>query len=69
MKINYPLKLTCKESADLMLAREDRSLSLADRTALRLHLAICKACPHFENQLLTMRSAMQRWRSHSDGER
>lgn len=69
MKINYPFKLSCKESAALMLAREDRSLSLTDRTALRLHLAICKACPHFESQVLTMRSAMQQWRSQSDGER
>lgn len=67
MKPTYPLKLTCKEAAALMLAREDHALSLANRAALRLHLAICKACPHFENQLLTMRHAMKRWRGYTEG--
>ncbi len=38
------LRRTCKEAAALMLAREDRALALADRIALRLHLAACKAC-------------------------
>lgn len=67
MKPTYPLKLTCKESAALMLAREDHALTLTNRAALRLHLAICKACPQFENQLLTMRHAMKRWRAYTDG--
>lgn len=68
MKPAYPLKLTCKESAALLLAREDRALPLKDRAALRLHLAICAACPRFERQLLTMRNAMKQWRSYRDTE-
>ena len=66
MKPNYPLKLTCQEAAALMLAREDRALPLSERAALRLHLAICAACPRFERQLLTMRNAMAQWRAYVD---
>jgi hypothetical protein len=66
MKLTYPLQLSCKEAAALLLAREDRSLSLADRAALRVHLAICAACPRFERQVLTMRNAMKQWRSYVD---
>ena len=68
MKPPYPFKLSCKDAAALMLAREDRALPLADRAALRLHLAICAACPRFERQLLTMRNAMKQWRGYVDGE-
>jgi hypothetical protein len=68
MTPTYPLRLTCQEAAALMLAREDRALPLADRAALRLHLVICKACPHFERQLLTMRQAMKQWRGYADGD-
>lgn len=67
MKTTYPLRLTCQQAAALMLAREDRALPLADRAALRLHLVICKACPRFESQLLTMRHAMKQWRGYVDG--
>lgn len=66
MKPTYPLKLTCKKAAALMLAREDRALPLSERAALRLHLAICAACPPFERQLLTMRNAMAQWRAYVD---
>ncbi len=68
MTPTYPLRLTCQEAADLMLAREDRALPLADRAALRLHLVICKACPQFERQLLTMRHAMKQWRGYVEGD-
>lgn len=57
-----PLRRTCRQAAALLVAREDRSLSLPDTVALRLHLLACKACPQFENQMLTLRAAMQHWR-------
>ena len=59
------LRRTCKEVAAILIAREDRDLSLGDRVALRLHLAACKACPVFERQVLTMRNAMARWRNYT----
>ena len=58
-----PLMRTCRQAAALLVAREDRALRLSDTVALRLHLLACKACPQFENQLLTMRLAMGRWRN------
>lgn len=60
------LRRTCKESAALLIAREDRALPLVDRLALRLHLAACNTCPVFEKQLLTMRNAMRQWRNYTD---
>lgn len=60
------LRRTCKQAAALLVAREDRALSLPDTVALRLHLLACKACPQFENQLLTMRLAMGRWRHYAE---
>jgi hypothetical protein len=57
-----PLRRTCKEAAALLVAREDRVLPLADQVALRLHLAVCEACPRFERQLDLMRRAFGRWR-------
>jgi hypothetical protein len=58
------IRRTCKEAAALMIAREDRVLPLAERLALRVHLAVCAACPAFQRQILTMRNAMQQWRNY-----
>ena len=60
------LRRTCKEVTVLLVAREDRQLPAIERLALRLHLAVCTACPVFERQLLTMRNALQRWRHYAD---
>jgi hypothetical protein len=68
MKAAYPFRRTCKEVSALLIAREDRALPLGERLALRLHLAMCKACPRFERQLLTMRNAMKQWRNYSEAE-
>jgi hypothetical protein len=61
------LQRTCKETAAILIAREDRALSMGDRIALRLHLMACKTCPVFERQIVTMRHALRRWRQ-DDGE-
>jgi hypothetical protein len=60
-----PLKRTCREVAAILVAREDRKLGLADRLALRLHMAICDACPRFERQMLTMRNGLKQWRNYT----
>lgn len=59
------LKRTCREVAAILIAREDRHLGLADRLALRLHMAVCDACPKFERQILTMRNSMRQWRNYA----
>ena len=66
MKSSLPLMRTCKEASILLIAREDQNLPMRERLALRLHLALCKACPRFERQLLTLRSAMKQWRNYAD---
>jgi Putative zinc-finger len=63
-----PLNRTCREVAALLVAQEDRTLPIADRLALRIHMAICEACPRFERQLLIMRNSMQRWRGYTTAE-
>ena len=63
-----PLKRTCREVAAILVAREDRTLGLADRLALRLHMAICDACPRFERQMLTMRNGLKQWRNYAGPE-
>ncbi|MFW5333087.1 zf-HC2 domain-containing protein [Hydrogenophaga sp. ZJX-1] len=68
MKAAYPFRRTCKEVSALLIAREDRELPLSERLALRLHLAMCQACPRFERQVLTMRNAMKQWRNYGDDE-
>ena len=49
----------------MVVAQEDRYLGLADRLALRMHMAMCEACPRFERQMLTMRNSLREWRHYS----
>jgi hypothetical protein len=63
--MDYPLRRSCKDVANLVVAMQDRELSLKETAALRMHMAICKACPGFENQFLTMKSAMRQWRNYT----
>jgi hypothetical protein len=64
--MDYPLRRSCKEVASMVVAMQDRKLSLKETAELRLHMALCKACPGFENQFLTMKSAMHQWRNYTD---
>jgi hypothetical protein len=50
----------------MVVAMQDRDLSLKEIAALRMHMAICQACPGFESQFLTMKSAMRQWRNYAD---
>lgn len=60
-----PLMKTCKEATALLVAREDRTLNLGNKVALRFHLLICKACPRFARQMLTLRNGMKEWRNYT----
>lgn len=57
---------TCREVTALVLAREDRRLRLRERLAVRVHFLVCKACPVFERQVLSMRQALDGWRNYRD---
>jgi hypothetical protein len=63
-----PLMRSCRAATALMIAREDRALTRTEGWALRIHLAMCRACPSFEGQVLTMRHAMRQWRHYTDDE-
>ena len=63
-----PFQRSCKQVSALLVAREDRSLGWRDQLALRMHMAICAACPVFERQMLTVRSAMRQWRNYRSDE-
>ncbi len=60
-----PLMRSCKEVTALLIAREDRVLPLTERVGLRMHMVLCRACPRFERQVLTMRNAMKQWRNYT----
>ncbi|WP_428422522.1 zf-HC2 domain-containing protein [Methylibium sp.] len=60
------LRRTCREASLLLTSRLDRQLPLADRIALRLHLAVCKACPVFDRQVKLMSRAMGKWRAYAE---
>ena len=60
------LRRTCREATALLVAREDRALSLPDRIALRIHLLACKACPRMANQIATLRLGMKAWRNYTN---
>jgi hypothetical protein len=64
----YPLRRSCKEVAHMVVAMQDHDLSFKEIAALRFHMVICKACPEFENQFLTMKSAMRQWRNYAADE-
>lgn len=61
-----PFRKSCREATALLVAREDRALTMGERIALRLHLVACAACPRFERQMLTMRNSMQQWRNYAE---
>jgi hypothetical protein len=61
MKFN----LSCKDATRLVLEGEERPLGVAERLGLRLHMAICAACPKFLHQVRFMRSAMGRWKRYA----
>lgn len=57
------MKLTCKEASRLISSGLDKELSAAQRTALRLHLAVCDACSKLKAQFVFLRSALSAYSS------
>lgn len=60
-------KLNCRQATQLVLQGEDRPLRWAERLRLRLHMAVCDACPKFVGQVRLMRQAIGGWRAYRDG--
>ena len=51
--------LDCKRTSQLISQSLDRSLTLRERFALKLHLFICKKCKQFSQHLQTLRVAFK----------
>jgi hypothetical protein len=53
--------LSCKKASQLISQSLDRKLTMRERFALKLHLFICSKCARFNQQLQTLRLAIQQW--------
>ncbi len=60
--LRYSPFLSCRQASRLITAKLDRELTSLERIALRLHLAICDACPIVIRQLDLMRRLLREWR-------
>jgi hypothetical protein len=54
------MNLSCKEATRLISQREDRRLTLGERMALCIHLAICRGCRAAAGQIAFLRRAVSR---------
>lgn len=60
--------MNCKNASQLISQSLDRRLSLRERSALRLHLLICKYCLRFNQQLRTLRTALRKMESNIEND-
>ncbi len=54
------IKPTCREVHRLVSEGMDRELTMVERTRMRVHLMMCKACTRFNGQMGLLRSAMRK---------
>jgi hypothetical protein len=59
--------INCREATHLVLQAEDQPLAWTDRLRVRMHMAICRVCPRFAQQVGLMRQALGNWRAYRDG--
>ena len=59
--------LSCKDATRLMSEAQDRNLGLAERVQLEMHLAICKGCRSFSEQMAFLRRACRAWAERRQG--
>jgi predicted anti-sigma-YlaC factor YlaD len=61
------LMLSCREASRLISEKLDRDLGIAERAALRVHLAICEACTRMTRQFDFLRRAARQYPGPDDG--
>lgn len=54
------IMLNCRETTQLISKSLDRHLTWRERFTVNLHLVICKYCKRFNQQLVMMRTALNR---------
>ncbi|WP_246590189.1 zf-HC2 domain-containing protein [Marinobacterium ramblicola] len=60
------MTMACKRATELMSLRIDRELTLAEKSSLRLHLAICRYCRRCEKQMAMLHRIAARRRENCD---
>jgi hypothetical protein len=58
----------CREVTRLVLERQDRTLTVIERVAVRFHLGICLMCTRFSGQVRLMDRAMAQWKQYAEHE-
>ncbi len=53
--------LSCKDATHLMSEAQDRPLTLSEKIQLEMHLAMCRGCRNFKQQMAFLRQACQRY--------
>ncbi|MDE2621651.1 MAG: zf-HC2 domain-containing protein [Betaproteobacteria bacterium] len=53
--------LNCRDATQLISENQERSLSLRERLALKLHLMMCSGCQNFKDQIGVIRFIAHRY--------
>lgn len=53
--------LSCKETTHLLSQAQDRKITVTERIHLEMHLAMCKGCKNFKQQMNFLREACKRY--------
>ncbi|MCH2220098.1 MAG: zf-HC2 domain-containing protein [Dechloromonas sp.] len=60
--------LTCKDATRLMSEAQDRPLSVGEKLQLEVHLAMCRGCSNFREQMNFLRLACRRFMQRRNGD-
>lgn len=60
--------LNCKEATRLMSEAQDRPLNVGEKLQLEMHLAMCRGCRNFREQMDFLRLACRRFMQRRDGD-
>jgi len=62
------LMLNCKQASQIISQSLDNPLSWSDRTKLKFHLFLCRACNRFSHQLRLLSDAIQRIKNDTEND-
>jgi hypothetical protein len=60
--------ISCKESTRLMSEGQDRTLTLRERLALRIHTMMCLGCTNYGKHMVFLRKVARRYRDGARGD-
>jgi predicted anti-sigma-YlaC factor YlaD len=51
--------LSCEQATRLLSERQERALSLSEKTSLTMHTAMCSGCRQFGRQVVSLRELVR----------